>query len=72
MNDPCFPAKGNRARLKWLPDDPGVILNAGPDQSEIRFDSDKRTRVYSNGQFERAPPAPIKPSSRNSAVQSEP
>lgn len=57
--NPCFPSRGARARLTWLPDDPGVILEAGPEQSVIKFDSDKRERCYGNGDFE---PAPVKPS----------
>lgn len=56
MNDLCFPAKGQRARLKWDPDDPGVIVGAGPEQSIIRHDSDRRERCYGNGEFEPAPP----------------
>lgn len=58
MNNPCFPAKGNRACMTWDADAVGTITDAGPEQSVIKFDGhDKRERCYANGQF-----APVKPS----------
>lgn len=59
MSDPCFPARGNRARLIWMRDDPGTITDAGPQQSMLKHDSDKRERCYLNKELEPAPP-PIK------------
>lgn len=56
MNSPCFPYKNARARLKWDPENPGVITRDGPDQSEIKFDSSGQERCYPNDQFEPAPP----------------
>lgn len=55
MINPTFPATGQRARLKWLPEDPGVIIGSGPQQSIIRHDSDRRERCFPNEQFEPAP-----------------
>lgn len=55
MTNPCFPAKGQRARVRWLPEDPGDVIQAGPEQSVLRHDHDKRERVYANTDLEPAP-----------------
>lgn len=60
MTNHCFPANGNRARLTWLPDDPGVITQAGPEQSVLKHDSGKGERCYPNRLLEPAPTKVVK------------
>lgn len=54
MPNPCFPAKGNPARMRWDATATGIIIEAGPEQSVIKF-ADKRERCYPNEQFEPNP-----------------